>query len=129
MKIEVDPNCEDQSLRVFDSSGEFIFTVTPQSKGGRRWLFRVKLKYDQAILGFPKMGTIGIGFAKEEDWDFNVPCEESVDVIFDNIKSNKRYSDISEREVREAIQMVKAVAQRYLEERPHREDEEEDGCE
>ena len=29
------------------------------------WLFRVKLYEDQAIVGFPKFGTIGIGFAQE----------------------------------------------------------------
>lgn len=31
------------------------------------WLFRVKLTENQSLGGFPKLGTIGIGFAQEKD--------------------------------------------------------------
>ena len=36
--------------------------------GDDYWECRVKLYKDQALLGFPKFSTIGIGFAKEKDW-------------------------------------------------------------
>lgn len=38
------------------------------------WAYRVRLSEKQAIVGFPKFGTIGIGFAVEDDdWNTNLP--------------------------------------------------------
>jgi len=44
--------------------GKSLVMFTPPV-GEDYWLFRVKLFKDQAIIGFPKFGTIGIGFAIE----------------------------------------------------------------
>lgn len=52
------------------------------------WLFRVKLTDKQAIVGFPKFGTIGIGFQVEDyDWNTNLPfsCEPQK-----NLRSHQR---------------------------------------
>jgi hypothetical protein len=75
------------------------------------WLFRVKLFEDQAILGFPKFGTIGIGFAQEEDWNTNLPSTCDTIQIFDHIKHNKQYEQISDEECIEAIRLVQKVAE------------------
>jgi len=45
------------------------------------WLFRVKLSDEQAVVGFPKFGTIGIGFAKEDDWNTNLPYTCDTDTV------------------------------------------------
>lgn len=37
------------------------------------WKYRVMLSDTQAIVGFPKFFTVGIGFAVEEDWNTNLP--------------------------------------------------------
>lgn len=53
------------------------------------WLFRVKVSKNQAIVGFPKLFTIGIGFAKETDWNTNLPYSSEAERIFDHIRHNK----------------------------------------
>jgi hypothetical protein len=79
------------------------------------WAYRVKLSDTQAIVGFPKFQTIGIGFAVEEDWNTNLPYatwENNVRVkltaaeIFDHIKHNKGDEAIADEDVVRAIQMV-----------------------
>lgn len=75
------------------------------------WIFRVKLHEDQAIVGFPKFTTIGIGFAQEEDWNTNLPYTCDAQQIFDHIKHNKKYEEISDESCINAIQLIKnAVA-------------------
>ena len=86
--------------------------VTPPI-GEDWWLFRVQLSKDQAILGFPKFGTIGIGFSKEEDWNTNLPYQESTEGIFDHIKHNKGDDSISDDDCRRAIAMVQESAKLY----------------
>lgn len=57
------------------------------------WSYRVRLNDRQAIVAFPKFGTIGIGFAKEEDWNTNLPytCHtlEILSHIWHNVDSGK----------------------------------------
>ena len=52
-----------------------VLMVTP-ALSESYWAYRVKLSDKQAMLGFPKFGTIGIGFAIEEDWNTNLPFRE-----------------------------------------------------
>src|SRR5260370_42544999 len=66
----------------------FSLTITPPLDEDY-WLFRVKLYEDQAILGFPKFSTIGIGFAQEEDWNTNLPYRCETEQIFNHIKHNR----------------------------------------
>ena len=63
--------------------------VTPPL-GPDYWVLRVKLSEKQAIVGFPKFMTIGIGFAiEEDDWNTNLPFTCATDEIFQHIKKNR----------------------------------------
>lgn len=80
------------------------------------WAYRVKLSETQAIVGFPKFQTIGIGFAvEEEDWNSNLPyatyrdsvrVKKSAQEIFEHVKHNKGDDSIADEDVVRAIQMV-----------------------
>ena len=70
------------------------------------WAYRVKLTDRQAIVGFPKFGTIGIGFAVEDDWNTNLPYSVETEQIFRHIARNKGDDSISDEDVKTAIKMV-----------------------
>lgn len=74
------------------------------------WAYRVRLSGSQAILGFPKFVTIGIGFAAEEDWNTNLPYACETEEIFQHIKHNKGDDDIADDDVRAAIALVQEAA-------------------
>lgn len=74
------------------------------------WAYRVKLSDTQAIVGFPKFGTIGIGFAVEEDWNTNLPYGMDTQQIFDHISHNKGDESISDGDVFIAIRLVQEAA-------------------
>jgi hypothetical protein len=74
------------------------------------WAFRVKLSDAQAIVGFPKFGTIGIGFAQEEDWNTNFPYTCTAEEIYDHIEHNKADDSISREDCIAAIRMVQEAA-------------------
>lgn len=76
------------------------------------WVYRVKLKHGQAILAFPKFGMIGCGFAKEEDWNTNLPIDCPAEEIFKHIRHNKKYRDIRDAECVEAIKLIQEVVQK-----------------
>ena len=84
--------------------------MTPAVGDESFWLFRVKLSDTQAIVGFPKFTTIGIGFAKEEDWNTNLPFRCSAKEIFDHIGHNKGDDSIADARCIEAIEMVRVAA-------------------
>lgn len=71
------------------------------------WEYRVRLTDTQAIVGFPKFGTIGIGFAVEEwSWNTNLPHSLPTDRIFEHIRRNKGDESIADKDVRAAIRLV-----------------------
>jgi hypothetical protein len=74
------------------------------------WSYRVRLSDKQALLGFPKFGTVGIGFASEEDWNTNLPYQCGTEEIFRHIAHNKGDDAISDDDVREAIRMIQRAA-------------------
>lgn len=75
------------------------------------WAYRVRLSDRQAIVGFPKFGTIGIGFAIEDaDWNTNLPYVVATEEIFQHISHNKGDDAISDDDVREAIRLVQDAA-------------------
>jgi len=78
------------------------------------WAWRVKLSDAQAIVGFPKFMTIGIGFAQEEDWNTNLPYTCETEEIFRHIAHNKGDDSISDDACRTAIDMVRAAARAAL---------------
>ena len=79
------------------------------------WSYRVRLTETQAIVGFPKFGTIGIGFAQEEDWNTNLPYTCDTTAIRWHIWHNRADEEITEESVDEAIAMVQAAAREDVE--------------
>jgi hypothetical protein len=74
------------------------------------WTYRVRLSDKQAIVGFPKFNTIGIGFAVEEDWNTNFPYTVDAEETFQHIRDNKGDDAISDDDVRAAIALVQQAA-------------------
>lgn len=74
------------------------------------WEYRVKVSDEQAVVGFPKFNTIGIGFAVEEDWNTNLPYQSDTEQIFQHIARNKGDDSIPDDDVREAIRMIQEAA-------------------
>jgi hypothetical protein len=92
-----------------DIPGGPVLMITP-SIGEDYWAYRVVLSGGQAILGFPKFGTIGVGFAVEDDWNTNLPYTCDTEQIFEHIKHNKGDEAITDDAVREAIRLVREAA-------------------
>lgn len=78
------------------------------------WAFRVKLSDTQAIVGFPKFTTIGIGFAVEEDWNTNLPYTCDAEHIYGHIAHNKGDDAITREDCIAAIRMIQDAAKAAL---------------
>lgn len=76
------------------------------------WTYRVRLSEGQAIVGFRKFMTIGIGFALEDDWNTNLPYNCETEEIFQHIKRNKGDDSISDDDCREAIRMIQEAVRK-----------------
>lgn len=74
------------------------------------WTYRVRLSEKQAIVGFPKFGLTGIGFAQEEDWNTNLPSSCDAGEIYDHIRHNKGDDSISREDCIAAIRMIQDAA-------------------
>src|SRR5689334_4066402 len=76
------------------------------------WTYRVRLGETQAIVGFPKFSTIGIGFAIEDDWNTNLPYTCGAEKIYNPIKHNRAVGgdSISDEDCLAAIRMVQEAA-------------------
>ena len=74
------------------------------------WEYRVIVSEGQAVVGFPKFGTIGIGFAQEEDWNTNLPHTVSAEEIYEHIAHNKGDASIPDDWCIEAIRLIQAAA-------------------
>jgi len=86
--------------------------ISPLDLDEDYWQFRVRVHDDQWINGFPKFNQIGIGFAKEDDWNTNLPSRCDANEIFNHIKVNKRYASIPDELCIAAIKLIqKAVKQ------------------
>jgi len=57
------------------------------------WFFRVAVSDKQAVVGFPKFSTIGIGFQHEEDWNTNLPYTCETNEIYEHIEHNRLGAD------------------------------------
>jgi hypothetical protein len=73
------------------------------------WMMRVRLSEKQAVVCFPKFGTIGIGFQKEEDWNTKLPHTCDAREIFEHISCNKGDKSISDESCISAIQMLQVA--------------------
>ena len=93
--------------------GRAIVMVTPPLDEDY-WQFRVKVDKDQAIVGFPKFSSIGIGFAKEDDWNTNLPSDTPTNELWNHIKRNKYFASIPDEICIKAIKMVQKAAGEFF---------------
>lgn len=77
------------------------------------WVFRIKLYKDQALIAFPKFTTLGIGFAIEDDWNTNLPYRTDAIGIYNHIKHNKLYKQISKQMCIDAITILQKACIYY----------------
>jgi hypothetical protein len=111
LQLEINQNFIQANTTFTLDSGAALMITPPIDED--YWLFRVKLFEDQAVVGFPKYNTIGIGFAQEEDWNTNLPYTCDAEKIYNHISHNKKYSEITEEQCLEAIRMIQGMAKRY----------------
>ncbi|SRR5258708_2313822 len=104
MQVEINTTFVEANTDIKLGEGAAIMITPPLDED--YWLFRVKLAEDQAIVGFPKFGTVGIGFAQEEDWNTNLPYTCPTQQIYDHIKHNKQYEHITDEQCMEAIRLI-----------------------
>lgn len=90
--IELEIN---QALIEDPSQGNAIMITPPI--GEDYWIFRVNVYKDQYVQAFPKFGTIGIGFSKEEDWNCNLPYTQDAERIAEHIWHNRLYKKITKK--------------------------------
>jgi hypothetical protein len=83
--------------------------MTP-SLGETYWSYRVKLTDTQSLVGFPKFGTVVIGFAREEDWNTNLPYTCDAGEIHEHIAANKGDDSISREDCIAAIRLIQDAA-------------------
>lgn len=86
-----------------------LVMMTPRL-GEDYWAYRVRLTDTQAIVGFPKFTTIGIGFAVEEDWNTNLPYTCGTEEIYDHIEHNAGDPAITREMCLAAIALVQEAA-------------------
>lgn len=73
------------------------------------WMMRVKVSDHQAVVCFPKFGTIGIGFQHEEDWNTNLPYTSEAKAIFNHIAHNKGDDNITDESCVAAIEALQGA--------------------
>lgn len=109
--LEINPTLvKDKTVKM--TMGKCQILVTPPI-GEDYWLYRVKLCNYQAIIGFPKFCQVGIGFAQEEDWNTNLPTSCETKKIFEHIKHNKKYAEITDQDCIKAIEIIKEAVERF----------------
>jgi hypothetical protein len=109
MDLVLETRTEENGTPVIKADGMEIAFTPPI--GEDYWSYRVRLSDKQAVVGFPKFSTIGIGFAVEKaDWNTNLPYHVPVEKLFQHIKANKGSRKIKDADVRRAIEMIQAAA-------------------
>lgn len=100
--------------KVVDPSAGRRVMVTPPLHDGY-WLARVPVgrKGKQAVVCFPKFGTIGIGFQQEEDHNTNFAFAHPAEEILDHIRKNKG-EEIPDARCLKAIRLLQEFAAEYL---------------
>jgi hypothetical protein len=89
--------------------GNTVVFVTPPI-GEDFWLARVPVSKKQAVVCFPKFGTIGIGFQHEEDWNTNLPYKCPASEIYEHIRHNKGERWIRRSRCIAAIELLRQFA-------------------
>lgn len=109
MNDSFDFNRYTDSLVIIDGLGLMVTPGIDESY----WMMRVPVSKKQAIVCFPKFGSIGIGFQIEgDDWNTNTPSSCDTQYIYDHIKVNKGQRSITRATCIAAIDMLQvAIAQ------------------
>jgi hypothetical protein len=82
---------------------------------GVPWYYRVAVSDRQAVVGFPKFSTVGIGFEDEPgSLDLNLGYDRGTETIFRHVYSNKGDAAIADDACRQAISMVRDAAARDI---------------
>ena len=76
------------------------------------WLMRVPVSRTQAIVAFPKFGTVGIGFQRETDWNTNLPYTCETEEIYNHIQHNRGSRSITRATCLEAIRLLQSAIAR-----------------
>jgi len=113
LQLEINKNLvEDQQVETLKKYG---LLMTPKLNEDY-WFFRVKLNEKQSIVGFPKFGTIGIGFAKEDkDWNTNLPWSCDALEIYCHIRNNKGDTKITKQKCLDAIKLIQNTIKETIE--------------
>jgi hypothetical protein len=85
--------------------GGGLAMMTPKL-GGDYWQYRVVVSDEQAVVGFPKFTTIGVGFAVEDDWNTNYPYTIPAAETYDHIAHNAGDEAITREVVIRAIELI-----------------------
>jgi len=118
LTLEVNPKFSgDQGIRVGRESGgqQFSTAITPAIGEDDYWLAKVMVNKTQAVICFPKFGTIGIGFLKEVDWNTNLPYTSPAKKIYHHIECNRGRALPDA--CLKAVEMLKRYAQKVMAER------------
>lgn len=92
--------------------GENAVALFTPPIGEDYWEYRVRVADGQAVVGFGKFGTIGIGFAVEKDWNTNLPYRCETETILSHIWHNhgpNLKGKAGKAVAREAIAMIQAA--------------------
>lgn len=106
--LEVQRRAQADKTPKFRGQGMTLVITPPISED--YWTYRVQLSPKQAVVGFPKFSTIGIGFAVEEDWNTNLPYTSSAEEIYEHIKHNKGDRAITKAACLDAIRRIQEAA-------------------
>lgn len=120
--LEINKNCVDKTVCdvITNSLGENSGLMISPIVSKEYWAFRVKLCKDQAVLGFPKLGQIGVGMALEEDSNVNLPIHPddtplaNANRIYSHIKCNKKYESITRQMIVDAIMLIFEGTKQYV---------------
>lgn len=108
-KLKLEVNESKVMAPCFKVGNNIVYSTPPIDEDF--WTFRVRLSDTQAMLGFPKVTTFGIGFAKETNWNTNLPYTTSAEAIYAHIKENKGDRSIRKADCIRAIQMIQDAIQ------------------
>jgi hypothetical protein len=97
---------EQKDNTMFIESGRKQVIIAPIVNEGY-WLYRIKLYKDQSLIAFPKIGTLGVGFSQEEDFNRNLPFSVPPKYLMAHIWINRKYKQITKKLILEAIEMLR----------------------
>lgn len=97
----------DQPDETGDIGGRIMFTPPIDEN---YWSYRVIVGEHQAVVGFPKFSTIGIGFAVEDDWNTNLPYTYDTLGLWEHIRHNKGDESVPDAWCIQAIRLIQHAA-------------------